>query len=246
MSTTRAMLALALGACALAGCGPKTTEAKLTRDRIVPESRPEAALGRSEEFDYDPPEPGSYAMPVIQEAGDGEVIGPEGRSLRLSELLDGKINVLSFIYTRCGDPSACPRATGMLREVQRLSREDPVLAENLRLITMSFDPEHDTPDVMGTYGRALDGEGGAEWLFLTTSSETELKPILKEYGQLVERKTDPKDGYGPLFHTVRVYLIDREDRVRNIYSFGLLDPRLVVTDVRTLLLEELRSGLHGA
>ena len=39
-------------------------------------------------------------------------------------------------------------------------------------------------------------------------------------------------------HILRVFLIDPDKRIRNIYSTGMLDPRLVVTDVRTLLLEE--------
>ncbi len=44
----------------------------------------------------------------------------------------------------------------------------------------------------------------------------------------------------PFYHTVRVFLIDREDRIRKIYSSGTLDPRLVLADVKTLLLEEAR------
>jgi cytochrome oxidase Cu insertion factor (SCO1/SenC/PrrC family) len=54
----------------------------------------------------------------------------------------------------------------------------------------------------------------------------------------VDRKKDPDDPMGPLFHMVRVYLIDREAMIRNIYSFGMLDPRLLLADVRTLLQEE--------
>lgn len=42
---------------------------------------------------------------------------------------------------------------------------------------------------------------------------------------------------GPFYHPLRVYLIDSRQQLRNIYSFGLLDPRLVMTDVRTMLLE---------
>lgn len=206
------------------------------------ENRPEVVLGRSEDFDYDPPAPGSYDLPVIQAAGDGDVVGPDGEPARLRDLIDGRITVLSFIYTRCADASACPSATGMLGQIRSFSEEDPVLAENVRLVTLSFDPDHDTPDVMGKYGRVFGRNGkGAEWLFLTTRSHEELEPILRRYGQIVEQKDDPGDIYGPLRHTVRVYLVDRAGGIRNIYSFGLLDPRLVVTDIRTLLLEEARS-----
>ena len=52
------------------------------------------------------------------------------------------------------------------------------------------------------------------------------------------RKTDPDDPLGPLAHQLRVFLIDAKGDIRNIYSVGFLDPRLVMTDVRTLLAEE--------
>jgi cytochrome oxidase Cu insertion factor (SCO1/SenC/PrrC family) len=68
-----------------------------------------------------------------------------------------------------------------------------------------------------------------------------LNPILETYGQRVDRKKNPDDPLGPLSHLVRVYLIDRDKMIRNIYSFGLLDPRLLLADVRTLLLEEKRA-----
>ena len=53
-------------------------------------------------------------------------------------------------------------------------------------------------------------------------------------------EANASDPQGLLYHTLRVFLIDREGRIRNIYSSGTLDPRLVVADVKTLLLEEAR------
>ena len=58
------------------------------------------------------------------------------------------------------------------------------------------------------------------------------------YGQAVDRKADRSDPTGPLNHTLRVFLIDRAGNIRNIYSSGTLDPRLVLADVRTLLMEK--------
>ncbi len=199
----------------------------------------ESATTRAPEYDYDPPEPGTYRLPAIKPAGDGRVLGPGGTPARLSDLMKGHITILSFIYTRCGDPKACPAATGALYDIQRASETDPKVAKNLRLLTFSFDPEHDTPGVMEEYGRAVrSGKGGAEWDFLTTSSAVDLQPILSAYGQVVDRKKNPNDAFGPFYHVLRVYLIDRRGMIRNIYSFGMLDPRMVLADVRTLLLEE--------
>jgi len=201
--------------------------------------RPELALGRTEYHDFDPPEPGSYTLPVIKAAGDGDVLGADGRARRLRDVLAGRIALVSFIYTSCADPRACPYASGVLYRIHAITAQDPVLEENLRLVTFSFDPAHDTPSVMASYGRGLaPDDRGAEWLFLTTTGPEALAPILASYGQRVDRKRNPDDPSGPLYHLLRVYLVDRTGRLRNIYSFDQLDPRLVLTDVRTLLLEE--------
>lgn len=193
---------------------------------------------RSAEYDYDIPSPGSYALPVLQEAADGPVVGSNGQPVQLHELMRDKVVVFSFIYTRCTDPRACMRATGVLSELQRISRQQPGMADKLLLITMSFDPAFDTPGVMARYGRVTlaDGEG-ADWLFLTTQSQKELQPLLESYGQRVDRRKDI-DNMGPYYHPLRVYLIDSKQRIRNIYSYGLLDPRLVATDILTLMMEE--------
>jgi cytochrome oxidase Cu insertion factor (SCO1/SenC/PrrC family) len=207
--------------------------------------RPELSLERSEEYNYDPPKPGTYRLPVIKPAGDGKILTADGKPAQLRDVLDGQVTILSFIYTRCADPRACPMATGALYKIHDISAKDPTLADNLRLVTFSFDPQHDTPRVMAEYAdRLRPGGVGSEWLFLTTRSGKELKPILSAYGQSVDRKKNPLDPLGPLYHVLRVYLIDQEGMIRNIYAFGMLDPRLVVTDVRTLLMEaSSRSGL---
>lgn len=116
---------------------------------------------------------------------------------------------------------------------------DPGLAERLRLISLSFDPVHDTPQVMRAYGAHLaqDDDRG-RWLFLTASSERALAPILEGYGQAVQKVYDDQGEVGGDYsHILRVFLIDRERRIRNIYSVAFLHADLILNDVRTLLLE---------
>jgi cytochrome oxidase Cu insertion factor (SCO1/SenC/PrrC family) len=199
-------------------------------------------LPRTADYDYDPPTPGTYALPVVKHAADGEVLDAEGRALPLREFTRGRITVLSFIYTRCAAAKACPYATGVLNQLHRLSQEDPSLAQEMRLVSMSFDPANDTPERMADYsGWARGRTNAAAWHFLTTRSAAELQPILAAYGQAVDRKKNPLDPTGPLNHTLRAFLIDPEGNIRNIYSSGTFDPRLVLADVRTLLLEASRT-----
>ena len=196
-------------------------------------------LPRDTDYDYDPPTPGSYSLPVVKTAAGGALLDSAGKEVKLRDLTHGRITVLGFIYTRCAAPKACPYATNVFGQLQLVSAKDKALAKNMRLVSLSFDPEHDTPQHLAEYSENVrETKSGCEWRFATAKSRSELQPILDTYGQAVDKRADPADPQGPLYHTLRVFLIDREGRIRNIYSSGTLDPRLVLADVKTLLLEE--------
>jgi protein SCO1/2 len=196
-------------------------------------------VSHDQDYDYDPPAPGSYTLPVIKVAPDGAIIDSYSKSLKLSELTHGRITVLSFIYTRCAAPKACPYAAGVLSQLHALSADDKALATNMRLVSISFDPAYDTPQRLAAYSEGMrDEKSGCEWRFATAKSRQDLDSILNGYGQAVDKRSNANDPQGPLYHILRVFLIDREGRIRNIYSSATLDPRLVLADVKTLLLEE--------
>lgn len=184
-------------------------------------------------FDFTPPVPGSYRLPVIREGADGTVLDVSGRPRSLRQQMAGRIVVLSFIYTNC--ENECPHATSTLYDIFYATAADAELAANLSLISLSFDPERDTPEAMAAYGYAArtDPAGKSPWSFFTTRSRRELEPILRGYGQ----NLSPRPS-GVINHLLRVYLIDRRGGIRNIYGLEFLDPRLLLADVRTLLLEE--------
>jgi cytochrome oxidase Cu insertion factor (SCO1/SenC/PrrC family) len=193
------------------------------------------------DYDYDPPVAGSYSLPVIKRAPDGAIVDSDSKTLNLRELTHGRITVLSFIYTRCAAPKACPYASGVLIQLHNLSMDNNVLAKNMRLVSLSFDPDYDTPQHLATYSEGLrEKKSGCEWHFATAKSRPDLDSILNSYGQAVDKRSNPNDPQGPLYHILRVFLIDREGRIRNIYSSATLDPRLVAADVKTLLMEETR------
>jgi protein SCO1/2 len=198
-------------------------------------------LSRDSDHDYDPPVPGSYTLPVVKAADGGALLDSNGSLTNLSDLTHGRITVLSFIYTRCAAPKACPYATNVLGQLHSVSAEDKTLARNMRLVSLSFDPEHDTPQRLAAYSEYVrDTKSGCEWRFATAKSAAALDGILDAYGQAVDKRSNRADPQGPLYHLLRVFLIDRQGRIRNIYSSGTLDPRLVLADVKTLLVEESR------
>jgi cytochrome oxidase Cu insertion factor (SCO1/SenC/PrrC family) len=193
---------------------------------------------RDREHDYDPPVPGSYSLPVIKPAAAGKLIDSNGKPADLGNLTRGRVTVLSFIYTRCAAGRACPYATNVLGQLHLASADDATLAGKMRLVSLSFDPDYDTPQRLADYAEAMrDTDRGCEWDFVTAKSVADLNTILDGYGQVVNKRADPLDPEGPLYHILRVFLIDDQGRIRNIYSSGTLDPRLVLADVKTLLLE---------
>jgi cytochrome c peroxidase len=188
------------------------------------------------------PEPGSYSLPPMGMAVDGEVLDSSGRSLRLFDLFEGKIVLLSFIYSTCTDVGGCPLATAVLHKVQRRLRDEPSLRDRLRLVTISFNPAHDTPEVMRAYGAGFQG-AGVDWRFLTTASEQVLQPILDGYNQSVQKEVNVEGAStGAFSHILRVFLIDRQKRIRNVYSVSFLHPDTLINDVKTLLLEEVAES----
>jgi cytochrome c peroxidase len=189
---------------------------------------------------YVPPEPGTYALPVVKPATDGEVLDTDGASHRLFDYMHGKIVLLSFIYTRCSDARGCPLATRVLYAIEDALRHDATLASQVRLLTLSFDPAHDTPEIMRHYAGEPETPKTSElWQHLTTASPQALQPILHGYGQYVVPVLDAQGDFtGTYAHLLKVFLIDAQQRVRNIYSVDFLHPQVLINDIKTLLMAE--------
>ena len=191
-------------------------------------------------LDYDPPRPGTYTLHRIMAAPDGDVLGLDGRARRLSDFTRGRITLLGFIYTTCTDPDGCPLAYRVFDTVKE-AVASPALSEKVQLVTLSFDPLRDTPGTMRRYAgsRVRETDNGPRWYFLTTRSARELEPLVEGFGQDVRYTIDRSNGRErrELSHVLKVFLIDPEGYVREIYSSTFLHPRIVLNDVETLLME---------
>jgi cytochrome c peroxidase len=195
---------------------------------------------------FEVPEPGSYTLPALGEAADGVLLDSHGNRQSLHELFRDRIIILSFIYTSCGDVNGCPLATHVLGRVQqRIAREEG-LAQVVRLISISFDPAHDTPAVMQKYRESF-AKPGVDWRFLTAESEAQLAPLLEAYGQSLRKDYDAQGNVtGSFSHILRVFLIDRAARIRNIYSVSFLHADTLLSDIETVLLSEAGTDTAAA
>jgi protein SCO1/2 len=140
--------------------------------------------------------------------------------------LRGKVVVVAFAYTTCAD--VCPLITAALRQVQSKLSVDERKASYL--LTVTTDPEIDSPKVLAgyakRYGAELDG-----WSFLT-GSETALKSVWKNFGTGVKRK-----GRGLVDHTPLTAIVDRHGVLRFAFISPSPDVAVVLKDIRSLLTE---------
>jgi cytochrome oxidase Cu insertion factor (SCO1/SenC/PrrC family) len=104
-------------------------------------------------MDFVPPPAGSYQLPVIQRAPDGDVVDTTGARRRLHEYTRGRVTLLSLIYTYCTDPTGCPLAHAVTETLRAGVAADPRLHGRARFVSLSFDPINDTPAALRAYGR---------------------------------------------------------------------------------------------
>ncbi len=190
------------------------------------------------------PAPGSYRLEVIQTMPDGSVLDVDGRTYPLRTYVTGKITLLGFIYTYCVDPVGCPLAFDTFVALRQRLLAVPQLARKVRFVSVSFDPTNDTPQAMKVYGGALaDPASALRWHFLTTGSVRELKPMIDAVGQDVAVTLDQRGRATRLFnHLLKIFLIDEQGRVREIYTTAYLLPDVLFNDISTLAMASRDGG----
>ncbi len=186
--------------------------------------------------EYAPPAPGSYRLPAIDEVSDHALVGSDGRPTTLHGLTRGRVAVVAFVYTTCPEATGCPVSTGVLHHLDRAVAADAGLRDRVRLVTLSFDPERDTPARLASV-RGLH-EPRTDWAFATAPDATRLEPLLADFGQPVARLRFDDGAWTGLYrHVLKVFLLDEQHRVRNVYSTGFLHPELILNDILTVLLD---------
>jgi protein SCO1 len=95
--------------------------------------------------------PNAMHMPAAgEDIPDFALTNQDGKRVSLSQFR-GKVVFITFIYTRCPFPDFCPRMSSNFNEIYKQLGSNPALA-NAQLLSVSFDPEHDTPKVLRDYG----------------------------------------------------------------------------------------------
>jgi protein SCO1/2 len=121
----------------------------------------------------------------------------------------GQVLAITFIFTRCPFPTFCPRTMESFAETQRnLLAHGPT---NWHLLTLSFDPDFDTPAVLKAYG-AGHGQDPRHWT-LATGALIDITAIAEQFGLTFWREPE-----GGISHNLRTAVIDPAGRVRKIFK----------------------------
>ena len=181
-----------------------------------------------------PPAPGTYELPVVAKVGSFVLRDASGRRVSTDAVISGKVAVVSFIYTACADRLGCPLASAALRELQTRLRDEG-LAGDAVLLTISFDAARDTPAQLAKYAGAF-GADPSLWRFMAAADGHVLESVLRAYGQDRAPVYDERGRFtGRYRHVLKVFLVDRGGRIRNVYSAGFLVPQVMLNDIKTVL-----------
>ncbi len=162
-------------------------------------------------------------LPVLNRVPDFSLINSSTDEVTLYHLKD-KIWIVNFIFTTCAGP--CPIMSRQMASLHRSYK----LEDNVRLVSISVDPEYDTPPVMAEYA-ARYGADTDHWYFLTGLRENIHALAVRGFkiGSIEE----------PVFHSTKFVLIDKQARIRGYYEGTDEDEvEILFQDVASLLREQ--------
>ena len=154
--------------------------------------------------------------PLVDQSGTPRPIGS----------LKGHRIALTFIYTRCPLPNFCPLMDKQFAEVQQEIRRSPDLGD-VRLVSVTLDPEFDTPAVLDAHARTL-GADADLWHFVT-GDPNEVIAFARRFGVIAE-----PGKLNMLVHNLRTALIDPRGRLVTTYSGNIWSPAEPVADLTTI------------
>jgi protein SCO1/2 len=167
-----------------------------------------------------PPPPGA-------EVPDFPLINQDGKRIHLHQYR-GKALLLTFIYTRCPLPDYCPLLSRNFAKILEQLRNDPSLAASTHLLSISIDPEYDTPAVLRRYGLDCAGKSSPfeRWEFASGSPE-QVRKVAEFFGLSYWNER------GQIVHALVTALIGPDGKVRKIYPGNQWQPADVLTDLRS-------------
>ena len=166
-----------------------------------------------------------------QEVPDFSLVNQDDKTIRLHQYRD-KVLVLTFIYTRCPIMKGCPQAVGMFAEIHQALRNNPELQDKTHLLSISFDPDNDTPALLRDYGSHYTATAASErfahWEF-ASGTEDEVKAIAQFFGLRYLPKLDQ------IAHLPRTAVVSPAGKVFKVYTDNSWTAADLLRDVQQAL-----------
>jgi protein SCO1/2 len=157
-------------------------------------------------------EPSTRAGVVRLREGDPlpalSLVDQDGASVTNADL-EGRLTVLTFIFTRCPVPDFCPLISRRFKQLQSVLGEHQSLPEDVRLLSISIDPAFDTPPVLAAYARSIQADP-QRWR-LAGGDPVAVQQLARAFSVYVERNGALLD------HTLATAVVDRRGRVAAIW-----------------------------
>ncbi len=136
---------------------------------------------------------------------DFEFQTEDGRSLHLSSF-QGKVVAFTFIFTRCPVPDFCPRMSHQFGKARGALLQRSAPSTNWQFLSISFDPEFDTPEILAKYAQGYRGANAKGWLFAVIPPN-----VIDTLAQILDLHITRDNG--SLAHNLRTVVLDRQQRL---------------------------------
>lgn len=169
-----------------------------------------------------------------EEVPDYRLVNQDGKAIRIKDYR-GKALLLTFIFTRCQMPDQCTLMSNNFAAIDQELQKQPDLLGQTHLLSVSFDPEYDTPKVLRSYGAAYTGkhsdENFAHWEFASGSAD-EVKGIAQFFG--LQYTKDAETGQDQIIHSLRTALIGPDGKIVKTYRGNEWKPDEVLKEIQTI------------
>ena len=159
------------------------------------------------------------------------LVNQNGDAIRIHDY-KGKALLLTFIFTRCQDPNQCTLMSGNFADIHQELEKQPEIRTKTHLLSVTFDPEYDTPKVLRSYGSAYTGKYADEtfdhWEFASGTQE-EVKNVAQYFGMRYHRDEAGKEQ---MIHTLSTALIGPDSKLVKIYRGNEWTPEQVFADLK--------------
>lgn len=152
------------------------------------------------------------AAPVLGQVADFTLTNQNGQMVTLANL-KGSVWVADIIFTRCAGP--CPRMTQQMKLLQDALPP----TSRVRLVSLTTDPDFDTPEVLKTYATHFEADPD-RWMFLT-GTKKEIAALAIDSLKLTAIEKSPEDREDPadlFIHATIMVVVDKAGRLRGIFE----------------------------